>query len=203
MNLTKNLAFSYPLAIGLIISLITSIHACTIKITPEKSSGTIGEEIKVLISVRNQHIPCPLDITASEISVDGGKILSQTDWNKKSATEYEKSLIVKLTAEPKTLISVKRVCDIKTSQTTAQIEVKNNSPSDFKTINLALKETTTKLLDGLGKLHSLRANLETLNKQEKDPKTKKKISDLIAQIDSVVKHSKKFVTQCSLLLKGL
>lgn len=200
----RNLGFSICLTSGLLlISLIVSTEACSIKITPDKSFGLVGEEVKVTISVRNQHIPCPLAITASEISVDNGIIVSQTDWQKKNATDYEKSLIIKLTAVPKTSINVKRVCDIKTSQTIAQIEVKNSTPSDFKTINLNLKETTTKLLDELGKLYSLRSNLKTISQSEKDPVQKKKISDIIIQLDSVIKYSQKFVIQCSLLLKSL
>lgn len=202
MKLIKNLRLTHTFVIGLI-SLITSAQACTIKITPEKSSGIIGEEIKVNISVRNQHIPCPLDIKATEISVDGGTIVNQTDWNKKNATEYEKSLTVKLTAPPKTTISVKRICNIKTSQTTAQIEVKNNTPNDLKTINLNMKETTTKLLQELGKLSTYRSNLEAINQSEKDTKTKKNISELITQLDSIIKHSKKIAKQCSLLLRKL
>ncbi|MCS7258725.1 MAG: hypothetical protein NZ601_05135 [candidate division WOR-3 bacterium] len=190
----------------IIVGLITFcnfLQACMIKITPEKTSGNLNEELKVTISVRNQHIPCPLAINSTEIAIDGGSIINQTDWTKKSATEYEKSITVKLTATPKTIINVKRACDIKTSQATAQIDVKNNISTDFKTLTQTIKETTTTVLNKLGQLYLLRSNLQTLNQLEKDPKLKKQISNLIGELDSILKSSRKLATRCSLLLKGL
>lgn len=190
-------------SITLLMILFSIMQACTIKITPEKTNGVVGEEIKVLLSVKNQHIPCPININESKISVSGATIVNQTEWNKKSTVEYEKSLTIKLTSAGKTEVNLNRSCDIKTLQTSATIEVKNNAPLDVKSTTLSIKETTLKLLTELAKLSSLNDNLKTLSQAEKNATTKKNLAGISTQLDSILKHSKKFASQCSLLLKGL
>lgn len=199
MRLNKNLPGLVILLIWLILS--PALDACTIKITPEKSSGAVGDEIKVTVGVFNQHIPCRLDIDATQITVTGATITNQTAWLKKTATQYEKTLTIKLTTPPKAQVNVQRTCDIKTSQASAQIEITGNLVSDFKTVSQSVKESSNKLLEELAKLSLMRSTLETLSATEKDPATKKKITDLAAKLDSVFKYSQKLANKCSLLLK--
>jgi uncharacterized membrane protein len=187
--------------LGVILLLSSGAEACIIKITPEKTSGVVGEEVKVLVSVRNIHFPCQLDINASEIVVNGAVITSQTDWKKKSAAEYEKSLVIKLTTSPKATISIKRTCDIKTSEGSYVIEVKSNSKPDFKNTKAELQKSSTNILNELGRLLILQKDLESLSQSEKDPKIKKEVLNLLGQLDSVIKYSKNFAHRCSLLLK--
>jgi len=68
--------------LGLFIGLITIAQACTIKITPEKTTGMAGEEIKTTISLKNQHLLCPLAIDGSDLSITGGTLINQTAWEK-------------------------------------------------------------------------------------------------------------------------
>ena len=129
---------------------------------------------------------------------------------KTGPVEYEKTIMVKLTGPDKATITVSRNCNVKPTQSSVTIQVENNTyqpqnENKIDSITIIKNSTldvTKQLLNNLGKLYTYRSALKTLTNTEKDETQLVRINTLIAQLDSTLKYSKKFVSQCSLLLKA-
>jgi hypothetical protein len=128
MKLIKTLA--------LFIIFASFAQACVINIYPDTTSGSIGDTIHVTVSLKKQHLNCPLPLDSTGIDITGAIIIDQTDWQKKSIVQYEKTVELILNGDSQATIQVSRICNIKPTQATVLILINNPAAINKKTIHI-------------------------------------------------------------------
>ena len=95
-----------------LIMLLLSIRAdaCEVTFRPEKVTGRPGDIVEITTVVWWEHRRCLLGKDEVDIDIDGGKLLSQSGWNKVGRGVYENKLKIKLLKKGETTIDVHRRC---------------------------------------------------------------------------------------------
>jgi len=110
-----------------LLSIIVSItQACVINIYPDTTSGLIGDTINITVSLRKQHLNCPLPLDSTGIEITGATLVNQTEWLKINIVNYEKTITLILDQAEQATIEVSRHCNIKSTQ--AIIHIDNFDP---------------------------------------------------------------------------
>ncbi len=87
-----------------------SVWACDIFVTPSKSKALVGDTVEVKVKVHLIHRRCVLPIEETNVDVQNGKVVWQSDWKKLNRTDYESVYKVVFYKSGKNRILVTREC---------------------------------------------------------------------------------------------
>ena len=115
-SLTKNVArvFFATLVSLLVLFLQTQpVFACIITITPDSTTGYVGDVLTFTIDVEKTHRTCLTPIDETEIKLTGMEMVSQTLWQQVSSEAHKKQITVILSEVGEGLIEVSRECTLR------------------------------------------------------------------------------------------
>ena len=103
------LLFTIALGVILMLSIPESAQACEIdfEITKgKKESYSTGDTLVVKVVVALTHRSCPVAMKKTKFKMKGIKVMKSTPWKKLSPNDYERKLMIVVTAESKGKINI-------------------------------------------------------------------------------------------------
>ncbi len=98
------------MAIAVLLTLSSFVHACDITVKPEKDKVLVGDTIKIIVNVHLTHRKCVLPIDETEVEVTNGRVLSNTPWKKTGRMDRQSIYTIVIEKSGKNKIHVTRIC---------------------------------------------------------------------------------------------
>jgi hypothetical protein len=110
ISIGRTIGIGLMLSIIFSFSLVGTVYACDITITPSQVSGTIGETIDINVEIYFTHRNCTVPIEDTQIKLESLSLINQTAWEASDSRTYTSLLTVKIIDEGVIRLTVTREC---------------------------------------------------------------------------------------------